>query len=175
MSTAEKIQQGIKPKTPQIQELINSTKTLILATIDADNRPTASYAPYVYLDKSFYVLVSFMAKHTRNLRDRKKVSLMLIEDESATRQVYARDRITIDSEAEFVETASAEYTRVVEALEQRHGKIVKVLSNLDDFILFKFKPQQGSYVNGFGSAYFVDSDLQVIEHRKGAHGAQNNN
>lgn len=175
MSTVEKTQTTIKPKTPQIQELINSTKTLILATLDADNRPTASYAPYVYWGKSFYILVSFMAKHTRNLRDRKKVSLMLIEDESATRQIYARDRITIDSEAELVATNTTEYTEVLTALQQRHGKIVEVLSNLEDFVLFRLKPQQGNYVNGFGSAYFVDADLQVIEHRKGAHGAQNNN
>jgi putative heme iron utilization protein len=48
-----------------------------------------------------------------------------------------------------------------------------VLSDLNDFVLFDLKPIKGSYVNGFGSAYFVDENLEIMEHRRGAHGEQN--
>jgi putative heme iron utilization protein len=36
---------------------------------------------------------------------------------------------------------------------------------MGDFILIALHPVKGSYVNGFGSAYFVDENLEIIEHR----------
>lgn len=170
MSNIETAQKTVKPKAPKIEELIDNTKSVILATIDAEGHPVSSYAPFVQLDGSFQILVSFMAKHTRNLRDRKRVSVMLIEDESAVKQIYARDRLTLDCEAELVEQGSDFWNRSVDALKEKHGKIVDMLSELDDFVLFDLQPIKGSYVNGFGSAYSVNSDLTVNEHVKGAHG-----
>lgn len=167
MSTTELDQSKVKPKTPQVKELVESTKSLILATIDADGNPTASYAPFVNLDGSFQIFVSFMARHTKNLQDRKKVSLMLIDDESDSKQIYARNRLTIDSEAKQVEKDSDLWNRTLIALKERHGKVVDVLSEMNDFIMFDLKPIKGAYVNGFGSAYFVDENLEVQEHRTG--------
>ncbi len=170
MSNIEAAQRTVKPKAPKIQELIDSTKSVILATIDAEGKPVSSYAPFAHVDGTFQILVSFMAKHTRNLRDRKRVSVMLIEDESAVKQIYARDRLTLDCEADLVEQGSELFDRSVAELEKRHGNIVKMLSELNDFVLFDLKPISGSYVNGFGSAYSVNPDLTVNEHVKGAHG-----
>ncbi|WP_336685966.1 hypothetical protein [Chryseobacterium bernardetii] len=36
---------------------------------------------------------------------------------------------------------------------------------MGDFILIALQPVKDSYVNGFGSDYFVDSNLEIIEHR----------
>ena len=163
-------QKTIKPKAPKIEELIENAKSVILATLNEDGTPASSYAPFVQLDGGFQVLVSFMAKHTRNLRDRKRVSVMVIEDESAVKQIYARDRLTMDCEAVLVEKDSEFFNRAVKALEEKHGNIVKMLSELNDFVLFDLQPVSGSYVNGFGSAYSVNADLTVNEHVKGAHG-----
>lgn len=170
MSNIQAEQHKVKPKTPKIEELLERSKSVILATIEENGDPMASYAPYVYIDGSFHILVSFMAKHTRNLKDRKKASLMFIEDESATKQIYARDRMTIDCDAEVVSHGSDSWNRGVEALKARHGKIVDMLAELNDFILIKLKPVKGSYVNGFGSAYTVNADLTIHEHVRGAHG-----
>lgn len=163
-------QKKVKPKAPKIEELIENTKSVILATIDADGNPVSSYAPFSNLNGSFQVLVSFMAKHTKNLRDQRKVSVMLIEDESAHKQIYARNRLTLDCEAVLVETGTEFFQQSVQELENRHGNIVKMLSELNDFVLFDLKPIKGSYVNGFGSAYSVNPDLSIKEHVKGAHG-----
>ncbi len=173
MSQILEDQKKVKPKTPKIEELIENTKSVILATIDADGNPVASYAPFAHLDGSFQILVSFMAKHTKNLRDQKKVSVMLIEDESAHKQIYARNRLTMECEPVLVENGSDFFNRSVAGLEKRHGNIVKMLSELNDFVLFDLKPMKGSYVNGFGSAYSVNSDLSINEHVKGAHGQHN--
>ncbi|MTG97292.1 MULTISPECIES: HugZ family protein [Myroides] len=166
-------QHKVKPKAPKIEELVNSVKSVMLATINEDGTPLVSTAPYSRVGNEFQVLVSFMAKHTKNLRDRKTVSIMFVEDESTSKQLYARHRLTIDSEAVLVEKTNPLYDKAIQDLRTRHGKVVEVLDNLEDFIMFNFKVIKGSYVNGFGSAYFVDENLEVMEHRRGAHGQHN--
>ncbi|WFB69446.1 pyridoxamine 5'-phosphate oxidase family protein [Chryseobacterium sp. WX] len=158
----------IKPVAPKVQELINASKSVILATVDAEGNPNSSYAPFVQVDQTFYILVSFMAKHTKNLADGRKTSIMFIEDESATKQIYARERLTIDATTSQIERDSEVWNAVVAKLRETHGKVVEVISDMGDFILIALQPVKGSYVNGFGSAYFVDANLEIIEHRNDA-------
>ncbi|MEN5306759.1 pyridoxamine 5'-phosphate oxidase family protein [Chryseobacterium cucumeris] len=158
----------IKPVAPRVQELINASKSVILATVDAEGNPNSSYAPFVQVDQTFYILVSFMAKHTKNLADGRKTSIMFIEDESATKQIYARERLTIDATTSQIERDSEVWNAVVAKLRETHGKVVEVISEMGDFILIALQPVKGSYVNGFGSAYFVDANLEIIEHRNDA-------
>lgn len=166
-------QHKVKPKAPKVEELINEVKSVMIASINEDGSPLVSTAPYSRVGNEFQILVSFMAKHTKNLRDRKHVSIMFVEDESTSKQLYARHRLTITSEAELVTKENPLFEKAMVDLRNRHGKVVEVLGNLDDFIMFNFKVIGGSYVNGFGSAYFVDENLQVMEHRRGAHGQHN--
>lgn len=154
-----------KPVTPKVKELINASKSIILATVDAEGNPNSSYAPFVQIDQTFYILVSFMAKHTKNLADGRKTSIMFIEDESATKQIYARERLTIEAATSQIERDSEVWNTVVAKLKEAHGKVVDVISEMGDFILIALQPVKGSYVNGFGSAYFVDSNLEIVEHR----------
>jgi putative heme iron utilization protein len=79
------------------KELIDAPKVL-LATVDAEGNPNSSYAPFVQEGNTFYILVSFMAKHTKNLSEGRKTSVMFIEDESATKQIYARERLTLEAQ-----------------------------------------------------------------------------
>ncbi|PXW16594.1 hypothetical protein C8D70_10391 [Chryseobacterium sp. CBTAP 102] len=155
----------IKPVAPKVQELINASKSVILATVDAGGNPNSSYAPFVQLDHTFYILVSFMAKHTKNLADGRKTSIMFIKDESATKQIYARERLTIEAATSQIEKDSEIGNIVVAKLRKTHGKVVEVISEMGDFILIALQPVKGSYVNGFGSAYFVDANLEIVEHR----------
>ncbi|ROH90591.1 pyridoxamine 5'-phosphate oxidase [Chryseobacterium cucumeris] len=158
----------VKPVAPRVQELINASKSVILATVDAEGNPNSSYAPFVQVDQTFYILVSFMAKHTKNLADGRKTSIMFIEDESATKQIYARERLTIDATTSQIERDSEVWNAVVAKLRETHGKVVEVISEMGDFILIALQPVKGSYVNGFGSAYFVNANLEIIEHRNDA-------
>ncbi|MCJ7935116.1 MAG: pyridoxamine 5'-phosphate oxidase family protein [Chryseobacterium sp.] len=154
-----------KPVAPKVKELIDRTKSVILATADAEGNPNSSYAPFVQVDQAFYILVSFMARHTKNLAEGRKASVMFIEDESAAKQIYARERLTIEASASRVERDSEKWNAVVAKLKENHGKVVDVISEMGDFILIALQPVKGSYVNGFGSAYFVNENLEVIEHR----------
>lgn len=153
-----------KPVAPKVKELVASVKSVVLATIDKEGVPTSSYAPYVQDGKDFYILVSFMAKHTKNLLNG-YASVMFIEDELATKQVYARERLTVETNTSEVERDSDLWVKIIAALKERHGKVVDIISEMKDFILVKLEPTKGSYVNGFGSAYYVDENLEILEHR----------
>ncbi len=155
----------VKPIAPKVKELIANTKSVIMATVDAEGIPNSSYAPFVQVDNTFYILVSFMAKHTKNLAEGRPVSVLFIEDESATKQIYARERLTLQSIPTQIERDSEEWNSVVALLKERHGKVVDIISEMTDFILIALHPEKGAYVNGFGSAYFVDQNLEIVEHR----------
>ena len=67
---------------PEIREFRDGCRTLQLATVDGEGNPNASYAPFVLQEDGYYVLISEIARHARNLQQVPKVSLMLIEDET---------------------------------------------------------------------------------------------
>lgn len=143
---------------PEIQEFRQDRKTIQLATVDIEGKPNVSYAPFIANQNGYYVLISEIARHARNLTDNPQVSLMLIEDESQSKQLFARKRLTFDAVASIVERDSSEWKISVEQLEQRFGEIVSGLSNLADFKLFCLKPVQGLFVKGFGQAFQVSGD-----------------
>ena len=154
-----------KPIAPKVNELISSCKSVILATVNEEGAPNASYAPFARIGNRFYILVSFMSRHTRNLRDVGKVSAMFIEDEAATKQIYARDRLTLDVETREIKRGTEDWEEAVARLKEAHGKVLDILTGLEDFIMIELTPTGGSYVNGFGSAYYISDQLEVVQHK----------
>ncbi|HDL1709641.1 TPA: heme utilization protein HutZ, partial [Mannheimia haemolytica] len=143
---------------PEIEELKQQIKTIMLATIDKDGVPNVSYAPFVINNGEYQVLITTIARHARNLQEVPKVSLMLIEDESKSRQIFARRRLTFDATVRMIERTDEEWNNSIAALKARHGDLVDELSNMQDFKLFSFKPTAGLFVKGFGKAFDVGVD-----------------
>lgn len=163
--SAEHNAAATKPIEPKVNELIDSRKSIILATVDAEGNPTSSYAPFARSGNKFYILVSFMARHTKNLKEVGKVSAMFIEDESETNQIYARHRLTLDVSTAQIERETPEWEEGVAKLQAAHGKILDILVGMQDFIMIELSTIKGAYVNGFGSAFFVDENLEIMNHR----------
>ncbi|AJR08957.1 heme utilization protein HutZ [Photobacterium gaetbulicola] len=143
---------------PEIKDFRQSCQTIQLATVDADGKPNVSYAPFALLDDGYYVLISQIAKHARNLLENPRVSLMMIEDEAASKTIYARKRLTFEANVVVVERETKKWQVAVEQLKQRFGDIVDGLSGLEDFKMFRFEPTQGLFVKGFGQAFQVGGD-----------------
>ena len=135
--------------------------TLQLATVDEQGHPNVSYAPFVQNQHGYFVLISELARHTQNLLTTPHVSLMMVEDESASRQLFARVRLTFDATAQKVERDSSLWQEVISQMEDRHGEIVSGLVQLQDFILFNLLPQKGLFVKGFGQAYPVSAQDMI--------------
>ncbi|HHF2882320.1 TPA: heme utilization protein HutZ [Vibrio diabolicus] len=143
---------------PEIKEFRQERRTLQLATVDAEGRPNVSYAPYVQNQEGYFVLISKIARHARNLLENPNVSLMMIEDEESSKQLFARKRLTFDAVANVVERDTEMWQQVVGQMKERFGEIIDGLSQLEDFVLFNLKPESGLFVKGFGQAYQVSCD-----------------
>ncbi|MCP4949553.1 MAG: heme utilization protein HutZ, partial [Aestuariibacter sp.] len=143
---------------PEIKEFRQERRTLQLATVDEEGRPNVSYAPFVQNQEGYFVLISDIARHARNLKANPQVSLMMIEDEESSKQLYARKRLTFDAQASVVERETELWTQVIGQMQERFGEIIDGLSQLQDFSLFKLKAENGLFVKGFGQAYQVSGD-----------------
>ncbi|EOU2463479.1 heme utilization protein HutZ [Vibrio navarrensis] len=155
---------------PEIKEFRQERQTLQLATVDKDGRPNVSYAPFVQNQEGYFVLISQIARHARNLLENPQVSLMMIEDEDSAKQLFARKRLTFDAVASVVERDSQLWLQVIDQMQERFGEIVAGLSQLEDFVLFNLKAERGLFVKGFGQAYQVSGeDLVDFVHLQEGH------
>lgn len=152
------------------QSFRNSVQTLLLSTITAEGKPNASYAPFVTGkavndEGSFYIYVSQLASHTQDLLNNPESSILLVQDESDCRQIFARQRINYQCFVEEVRQNDSRHTLILDEMESRFGNTISLLRSLPDFILFRLNPYKGSYVQGFGKAYELCGDsLLELQH-----------
>ena len=148
--------------------LIEDMRSLQLSTVGADGVPHCGYTPYLYrAPGSFYIFVSQLAAHTRNLLANKTVAIMIIADEQSTSQIFARVRVNYLCGATRIAPDSHDYALVLDDYQQRHGKMAGLLRQLPDFVLFQLQPMSGQFVMGFGKAYtLTGDDLSVFEHSR---------
>ena len=69
-------------------KLLSSRKTLVMATAGKNGTPNVSYAPFVHGAPPLYVYTSSRSRHTRNMMETAKASVMFIEDEARTRNFF---------------------------------------------------------------------------------------
>lgn len=144
---------------------IQSFKSLYLATVNED-KPEISYTPFVQGEGGcFYLYISSLARHTRCLLKNNQASVLFIEPESETKEIFARTRLTFDCQAEIIERGSEQWDDILNRFEARFGEIMQTLRSLNDFHLFKLKATGGNYVKGFAKAYQISGeDLDVVTH-----------
>lgn len=140
----------------EVVEFIHSRKSLMLSTVKEDGSPYASYAPFAIGDECFYVLLSEIAIHATNLQHTPLASVLIIQDEDAADELFARIRVNYAVSAEHIEFESELWDHGIGVLAERHGKRINDLSQLADFKLFKLKPTGGRFVKGFGRAYSLE-------------------
>jgi putative heme iron utilization protein len=137
----------------------------LLATLDDNQLPYASYAPLVWFDDHYYLFLSDLAGHTRNLKCCPSLSLMLIEAEDQAANAFMRQRITLQGKAESVSRDDSSFTRVLAEFHHRFGKVMAMIEPLADFHLFRLQLQTGRFVRGFGQAYDLSGEhLQDLRH-----------
>ena len=136
----------------------------MLATLDEDRLPCASYAPLVWLDGCAYLFLSDLAEHTRNLKRQPVLSLVLVAAGSGA-NAFARQRISLQGSACLVERDDACFAPVMAEFERRFGQVMQVLESLPDFHLFALDLCSGRYIRGFGQAYELDGEgLAQLRH-----------
>lgn len=139
-----------------ILSFLSSKKSLHLATLNADGSPFASYAPFAIDKDSLCVILSDIAIHGLNIKAHPEASVLIIEDEGTATELFARKRLNYSVEASIPQVGQTDWERTVRALEKRHGKRPRQLSELEDFQVFRLTPRFGRFVTGFGKAYSLE-------------------
>lgn len=135
---------------------ISNIKTAVIGSIDINNHPFSSYAPYIYDNNRFYIYISSIATHTKNLEENSSASLFFIEDESKTENLFARKRISLQCDSTKIARDSKRFEEVFALLDRKFdSSMVAILKKMIDFNLFELKVQSGEATFGFGSAYLI--------------------
>jgi heme iron utilization protein len=146
-----------------MENLLKTQKSLMISSLNKDNQPEISYAPFVMKEKDIYIYISKAANHYYNLLDNKNCSVMAIEDESACKSIFARQRVSFSCESSILEE---DVEDIFEEFEKVHGSsMMMVLKNLD-FDIFKLDIKKGRLVKGFGQAFDVkvnDGEFELTQ------------
>jgi len=133
--------------------------SIMMSTVSQEGIPDASYAPFVIDDdKNIYIYVSGLATHTQNIHNHPFVSVLFIEDEVKTKQIFARRRLNFNCTANLVERETEKWQQIVDKFQIRFGELISTLRSLPDFRIFQLTPKNGRFVIGFGAAYNISSD-----------------
>ena len=141
-------------------EFIKTIQTMTISSINKDITAHTSYAPFIENEKKFYICISAMAKHTHNILNNKSISIMMIEDESKSTNLFARKRITFDMQVTTIQRNSLVFNKAMTLFRDKFGNSAGIYENMQDFQLFELTPVSGRAVFGFGEAYdFKEGDF----------------
>ncbi len=144
--------------TEQYQQLIQSQQTLVLSTVTEQGKPHSSYAPFTRdAEGIFYIFVSELAVHTKNMLKNGSASILFIKSESETKNLFARERVVLDCEINEVQPQDECYYKRMLIMREKFGETVALLQSLPDFHLLALKAVEGKYIAGFGKAFSINT------------------
>ncbi len=128
--------------------------SLVISTTSLENEPLTNYSPFVKLGADYYISVSSMLPHYKNMMDTKKTHVLIMEDEANAEHIYARKRLYFSASCEVVSDAET----IFQLFDERYGDKLSFLREMKDFKVLKLTPKERSLVLGFGAAYKMDVD-----------------
>ena len=134
-------------------EFIQTLQTLSIASSNHDHSPHISYAPFIEYDKAFYICISGMAAHTKNLLQHDTASIMISEDESQSTNLFAKKRVSFDVEVLPIARDSEAFEKAMVHFFDKFSDQANIYAQMADFQLFRLTPKSGRAVFGFGKAY----------------------
>ena len=154
---------------PDLHTFIQGFKSVTLATLDEEGEPFSSYAPFVYHEKRYYIFISDIARHARNLKKTPKAALFFIEDESKCDNIFARKRVVLQCKSRLLKRESSPFTDVMDVFKNRFDPdMLDMLLRMKDFNLYELTPKRGEAVLGFGQAYDIGGEFaDTLTERKG--------
>lgn len=155
-----------------MKNFLETVQTAVVGSLNEDGTPFSSYAPYIYDNNHFYIYISDIATHSKNLKKNSKASLFFIEDESKTENLFARKRISLQTQAAFMLRESPRFEEILTLFEEKFdASMVQMLKKMLDFNLVEFKVNAGEATFGFGEAYLIGGeDMNELKPRTGSSG-----
>lgn len=136
-----------------LAHLIRNTRTAALGTIHDGEPNLAMVAVAIEEDFSaFYIHVSKLGKHTRDMEKDPQVSLLLTEADDGRADPQTLARVAIQGTADVLPRNASDYPRVKNIYLTRFPEAENLFS-LGDFNLWRISPRGGRFVAGFARAF----------------------
>lgn len=141
------------------QTFENDKMSFILSTVDAENTPLTSYAPFIKHENDYFIAISSKLPHFTNMMQAQKAHVLIIEDEAKANNIYARKRLY------FNVTCSIENDteKIFSLFDTRYGDELSFLRDMPDFKVFRLVAGEKSLVLGFGAAYKMNTDGSLVQ------------
>jgi heme iron utilization protein len=145
--------------TQQIRSLLQSRRVAALGTIASDGAALVSMVPFAVEPelRCLVIHVSQLAAHTRNLEDRPRVSMLVMQSEVQGEPVHALPRVSIDGVASELEPQSRRWLACRTAYLRRFPD-AELMTQLPDFKFFAIEVSGARQVAGFGTARSLDAE-----------------
>jgi nitroimidazol reductase NimA-like FMN-containing flavoprotein (pyridoxamine 5'-phosphate oxidase superfamily) len=136
-----------------LARLIRSTRIATLGTLH-DGEPNLAMVAYAFDDdfSAFYIHVSKLGKHTRDMETDPRVSLLIVEADDRRLDPQTLARVSIRGTSEMLPRMDPNYGRVKQLYLERFPEAEQLFS-LGDFNIWKIIPSGGRFVAGFGRAF----------------------
>lgn len=156
----------------EVAEFKKGFGSVVLATIDAKGEAQATYAPLVQTENGDYIYISEVASHYKDIKERPdNIEVLFVEDESKAASMILRKRLRYRVSAGFIERG-ADFDKIYDEFERQNkgDKGIEMIRQMTDFHLVKLSYGEGSFVKGFGQAYRLDKNGEIIHMKGGASG-----
>lgn len=139
--------------TRELRLLLHTRRTAALGTVADDGSPFVSMVPYaIEPSEALLVLhVSALAAHSRHMRARPRVSLLVAEPEADGEPVHALPRVTLEGVAALLEPDDARQPACRAAYLARFPE-AEFMTQLGDFRFALVRISGARHVAGFGAA-----------------------
>ena len=139
-----------------LRELVCGQRIAALGTLH-EGAPFVSMVPYAQHagGADFFIHVSSLAGHTRDMLASPRVSLLIISNSGDSPQ--SRARVTIQGDAVQLETGSAEYAAAKNSYVARFPQAEAIFA-LADFSIFMIRPVSLRVVGGFAQAFSLGAE-----------------
>lgn len=145
----------------KLASLIRNTRIAALGTLHDGEPNLAMVAIAVESDFSaFYIHVSRLGRHTRDMEADPRVSLLLTETDDNRADPQTLARLSLNGTAGILPRTDPHYARVKHAYLTRFPEAEQLFS-LGDFNLWRISPKGGRFVAGFAQAFNIAPEVLV--------------
>jgi len=136
-----------------LARILRETRVAALGTLH-DGEPNLAMVAYAFAEdfSTFYIHVSKLGKHTTDMENDPRVSLLITEADDHRADPQTLARVSIRGVAEIIPRTDPAYTQVRRTYLERFPEAEQLFS-LGDFNLWKITPRGGRYVAGFARAF----------------------
>ena len=133
----------------EAHRLMKQNHEASLGTIGDDGNPFVSATGYVFQNEAMYILISDLARHSKNIQKNAHVSLLIVEA-NAKAPVHERKRVTVQGKAERVNDKAELET--LKKIYLEHFPKAGIFFSLPDFRFYRVPVQELHWIGGFGKA-----------------------